>query len=93
MAAGRIDAHPAEDLVLDFGPSIGLWTFRNNSTWLSLHPLSAETFTLANRDGTGRDEILIDFGATYGLWQLSNDTSWSQLHPFSPEDLVPGRFH
>jgi hypothetical protein len=70
-----------------------LWTFRNNTTWMPLHGLSAEAFLLADRDGAGQDEVLIDFGPTYGLWEYANDSTWTQLHGVSPEAVAAGRFH
>jgi hypothetical protein len=60
---------------------------------LPLHGLSAESITLADRDGTGKDDVVIDFGSAYGLWQYANDSAWNQLHLVSPEGVVAGWFN
>jgi hypothetical protein len=88
-----MDGNGRADLVIDFGPACGLWTFRNNTDWTSLHGLTAEGFLVTDRDGTGKDEILVDFGPNYGLWQYANDGGWDQLHSLSPASMVAGRFH
>ncbi|HEY7442338.1 MAG TPA: hypothetical protein VH701_07965, partial [Vicinamibacterales bacterium] len=93
VAAGDIDGNGLADLVMDFGAPYGLWTFRNNTSWVPLHGSSAEGIVLADRDGTGKDAIVIDFGSTYGLWQYANDSTWSAIHPFSPSVMAAGRFH
>jgi len=93
LAAGEIDQTPGVDLVIDFGPTAGIWTLRNNTTWSQLHTLSAETVTLIDRDQSGIDDVIVDFGAPYGVWEYANDSTWSLLHPVSPGRIVAGRFH
>ena len=78
--------------VIDFGRSYGLWLLRNNSSWIQLHPLTAEDTVLADRDGDGTDEIVVDFGAQDGLWQYANHGTWTQLHALSPGVIAAGRF-
>jgi hypothetical protein len=93
IVAGDIDGNGYPDLVADFGPTRGVWTYRNGETWAQLHGLSVESLTVADLDGTGKDEILIDFGATHGLWQYANDSDWSLLHAVSPDSLADAALH
>ena len=79
--------------MLDFGTLNGLWTFRNKAIWQPLHPLSAESIVLGNRDELPGDEIIVDCGPSHGLWEHANDSSWNQLHVVSPKNMVSGQFH
>ena len=83
----------ADDLVIDFGPGLGIWPLWNGATWTYLHGLSSEGLMLADTDGNGLYEVVIDFGADYGVWELVNGSTWQQLHWLSPETMTTGRFH
>ncbi|TGN99739.1 hypothetical protein PN36_34320 [Candidatus Thiomargarita nelsonii] len=78
------------DLIIDFGDTYGLWLKMNNSNWVQLHNLSADSMITANLDGNDQDEIIIDFGETYGIWAWMNNSDWVQLHSLSPESMVTG---
>jgi hypothetical protein len=85
VVAGDIGGTGRADLAIDFGTGIGLWTFRNNTTWMPLNAVSADRLALADRDGNWKDEIIVDVGPTYRVWQYVNDTASSAFHPLSPE--------
>ncbi len=78
------------DVIIDFGDTYGLWLRMNNTNWVQLHNLSAESINAANLDANNQDEIIIDFGAAYGIWLRMNNSSWVKLHSLSPESLVTG---
>jgi len=78
------------DVIIDFGDDNGLWAHMNNSSWVRLHELSADSMVTGDMDGNGQDEVIIDFGASYGLWIRMNNSSWVQLHNLSPESMVTG---
>jgi hypothetical protein len=84
---------PAEDIVLDFGPTNGLWLSMNpaGSTpqWSKLHDLSPTHMAVGDVDGNGSPDIIADF-AGYGVWIWSNNSRWTQLHPLDVADLVVG---
>ncbi len=79
-----------DELIIDFGPGIGLWVRRNDSSWAKLHSLSPEAMATGDMDGNGQDEVIIDFGPGIGLWVRRNDSSWAKLHSLSPEAMVSG---
>jgi hypothetical protein len=79
--------------VVDFGAPYGLWTLRNNATWIPLHGFMAEGIVLGDRDGSGRDDVIIDFGPGKGLWEYRNDSAWYQLHGLNAQTAITGRFH
>jgi hypothetical protein len=93
IAAGNLDGTGADDLVIDFGPGVGIWPLWNGTTWTFLHELSSEDLVLADVDGNGTDEVIIDFGAAYGVWEYVNGSTWQQLHWRSPKTITAGRFH
>jgi hypothetical protein len=79
------------DVVVDFGPSFGIWVWMNNSSWGKLHSLSPESMVTGDLDNNGQDDLIVDFGAPFGLWvRMNNSTPWVKLHPLSPESMVTG---
>ncbi len=48
----------------------------NNSIWISLHSLSADSMITGDLDGNGQDEVIIDFGEPYNFWIRMNNSSW-----------------
>ncbi len=77
-------------MIIDFGPGIGLWVRRNDSSWAKLDSLSPEAMATGDMDGNGQDEVITDFGPGIGLWVRRNDSSWAKLHSLSPEAMVSG---
>jgi len=51
FTAGHIDSNGKADLIIDFGPGIGLWQYANNTTWKALHPSSPTLMATGNVDG------------------------------------------
>jgi bilirubin oxidase len=86
--AANLDANPAEDLVVNFGPTYGTWVYYNNATWTQLHTLSPESMTTADLDGNGISDLVMDFGPAHGIWVYSNNTNWAQIHNISPESIT-----
>jgi hypothetical protein len=84
---------PVEDLVLDFGPTNGLWLSMNpaGSTpqWSKLHDLSPTHMAIGDVDGNGSADVIADFPG-YGVWIWSNNSRWIQLHSLDVADLVVG---
>jgi len=78
------------DVIIDFGPSYGIYVRLNNNSWVSLHSLSAKRMVTGDLDGNVQDEVIIDFGDTYGLWVRMNNSSWVQLHRLSAKSMVTG---
>lgn len=88
LAVGDVTGEGRDELVVDFGPSYGLWIF--NSSWSLLHGLSSQDVVLGDLDGNGRSDVLVDFGPGHGLWLFVNNASWVQVHTFNPEGLAVG---
>jgi len=78
------------DILIDFGPSLGIQAYLNNSSWANVHSLSPESMITGDMDGSGQDEVIIDFGPDYGVWLWMNNSSWVKLHSLSPESMITG---
>jgi hypothetical protein len=42
MATGDMDKSGKDDVIIDFGPGIGIWVRYNDSSWSRLHPTTCE---------------------------------------------------
>ena len=85
-----LDGNGQDEVIIDFGPSLGIWVRRNDSSWFQLHTISAEAMVTGDMDGNGQDEVIIDFGPSFGIWVRLNDSSWFQLHGLSAEAMATG---
>ena len=94
IAAGQLDAGTQADLVVDFGPSVGIWTYFNSAAWSPLHYLSSTALVVADFDGDGRDEIAIGFGEA-GVWRYSATAAspWTFVSAAPASALVASRIH
>jgi len=91
LAAGRFDANAQDDLLIDFGPGVGLWMLKNTSAWTWLHPYSAALTQTGDLNGDLQSEILVDFGAGVGLWEYySASATWRMLTPVRAAQMVTG---
>jgi hypothetical protein len=90
MATGKLDANPADDLVVTF-PGAGVWIWLNDSTWVPLHGLDASIIVTPDLNGNGLDEIVLSFTG-YGVWVRYDNGSWAQLHAQSASRIAAGRF-
>jgi hypothetical protein len=86
--------NPLSEIVLDFGPSVGLWSRYNQGprshqapSWQLLHGLSPSVMTTARLDANASDELIATFPG-YGLWSWSNNTAWVQVHGFDATQIV-----
>lgn len=75
------------DLLVDFGPTYGLWLRQNDASWLQLHGASSRHLASGDVDGNGTSDPLIDFGPSYGLWLLKG-ASWQQIHGLSASSIL-----
>ena len=94
IAAGQLDSGTQADLVVDFGPTYGIWTYFNSAAWSQLHYLSSTGLVVADFDGDGRDEVAIGFGVS-GLWRYSAIAAspWTFINPAAVSALVASRIH
>lgn len=76
------------DLLVDFGPSYGIWLRLNDASWVPLHGTSSRGLASGDVDGDGRSDPLIDFGPAYGLWLWKNNRSWQQIHGTSASAIL-----
>ena len=92
--AVKISSPPAapsrDDLVVDFGPTNGLW-LRNGDTagWTQLHTLSAKNIVTGDLDGNGTDEVIVDFGPQ-GIWIYYNRSNWVLRHLSTANRMAVG---
>ena len=96
MRVGGIVAaasNPLADIVVDFGPSFGVWlrTNQNGSTpqWTQLHGLSPTALASGDIDGNGQSDVIMTFPG-YGVWIWFNNATWRPLHPFDASEIVTG---
>jgi hypothetical protein len=82
---------PRDDLVVDFGPSYGIWLRRGN-VWSQLHSLTSEGLVRV-RSATGTDILAIDFGPGIGVWLWVEHAFWMPLHSLSPTAMVAADFN
>jgi hypothetical protein len=78
----------SNDVVIDFGPGVGIWVWQNNSTWRQLHPASGQNMVTGDLDNNGQAEVIIDFGPGAGIWVWQNNSTWRQLHTLSAMQMV-----
>jgi len=76
------------DVIIDFGPSYGIYARLNNNSWVLLHSSSANSMVTGDLDGNSQDEVIIDFGTPDGILLLMNNSAWVQLHSLSPDSMV-----
>jgi len=91
---GGIVLNFLNDVIIDFGSPYGIWAWMNNSTWVNLHPLSANSMVTGDMDGNrlsnGLDDVIIDFGSPYGIWAWMNNSTWVNLHSLSANSMITG---
>ena len=68
-------ADPVKDLVVNFGPTYGIWVLRQTS-WMQVHGWSAKTIVSGDFDGNGQDDLAIDFFPNAGVWLWMNHSTW-----------------
>jgi hypothetical protein len=90
MAAGDMNRDGRDELIVDFGPSYGIYVLNYTVGWTQLHSVSSEDLAAGDLDGNGQYEVIIDFGPSYGLYIRVNNASWVQAHSVSPEGLAVG---
>jgi hypothetical protein len=88
-ATGDFDGNGRDDLLVNFGPGIGVYAWMNHSTWVFVHSLSPTHMVVADTDNNGRDEAILAF-AGGGVWRWS-DGSWFSVHPANVSRMAVGR--
>jgi hypothetical protein len=94
ISAGQLDAGTQADLVIDFGPSYGIWSYFNSVYWSQVSYLSSTALVVADFDGDGHDEIAIGFPEN-GVWRYSATaaTPWTFLSSQAASALIASRIH
>lgn len=86
----RLTPRTARDLVLDFGPSAGLFTLSPWSTWQRIHMLSPIATAVGDIDGNGADDLVVNFGAGIGIYAWMNHNTWTSLQAATPKVMAIG---
>ena len=87
MIRGDLDGNLVDDLIVDFGSPLGVWSWMNRSAWVQVHGLSPIRMAAGDLDGNGRDEAVLSFDGA-GTWIWWNNSNWSQLHALNPTLMV-----
>jgi len=83
LRASTIPCTPLpNDIAVDFG-SPGLWQFKNNATWLKIHPTSPAAVATGDIDGNGEDDVAAIYAGA-GLWIRYDNGAWIKLHNITP---------
>lgn len=90
LVNGDLDGNQSDDLIVDFGPGVGLWAWMNHATWVWLHGLSPSQMAAADIDGNGVDDLVVDFPG-YGVWVRFNNGGWFRLHAADVTVLAAAR--
>ncbi len=78
------------DLIIDFGPGVGVWMLINNSMWRPLHPFAVDHVLAVDLDQNLDRDLLIDFATPDGMWAFMNGTNWVPFHPDHARNLARG---
>lgn len=89
MASANFDGNVVDDLIIDFGDSLGVWLWMNNTTWVQLHTMSPSLMAVDDLDGNGRDDIVLDFTG-YGVFVRYDDGAWARLLGRDATRIVTG---
>ncbi|MCP4346501.1 MAG: hypothetical protein GY795_13370 [Desulfobacterales bacterium] len=76
---------PSVSLVVDFGPSWGLFGYDENDLWTPLNSNDPDDMVTADIDGDGQDELVVTF-AGMGLY-IWEGTGWSRINDV-PEKMI-----
>lgn len=89
IVRGDLDGNGLDDLVINFGPGVGVYAWMNRATWMFLHPFSPSQMVTGDLDHNGHDDVVAVFPG-YGVWRWS-DGDWSNLHWFDATHLAVGQ--
>lgn len=84
--------NPNADVVVDFGPGAGLWTYYDHNgtpAWQPRQSASPSVLAGGDLDGNGRADIVANFTGL-GLWAFMNDETWVTVHPADVTALAVG---
>ena len=83
------------DLVVDFGPSYGIYAWVNGTGIVAqLHSLSARSITAVDFNNDGKSDLVVDFGPPYGIYAWVNGTGIvAQLHSLSARSITAVDFN
>lgn len=90
MTAADLNGNGIDDLVVNFGPTYGIWIWMDNSTWFNLHNLSPVQIIAGSFDNDPKKDLLIDFGEPYGVHIWFNNSRWERLHALNPDFMTAG---
>jgi sugar lactone lactonase YvrE len=92
IAGGHYTGSFFSELIIDFGPGIGLWhRFQIGAfeSWDQISALTTENIVASDLDSDGVDELIADFGAA-GMW-LYQRNQWTYVHGLNPNSMAMGR--
>ncbi len=90
ITTGDIDGNGKDDLIIDFGNTIGLYIRYDNGSWAKIHTFSPEIMAIGDVDGNGQDDIILGFGDPWGTYIRYNDANWVGLHSSTPKIMATG---
>lgn len=85
LVTGDLDGNGLDDLVVNFGPGVGIYTWMNHATWVAIHNAAPTRMAIGDLDNDGRDDLVVVFPGS-GVWHLSEGT-WRRIHPLDASTL------
>ena len=82
------------DLVADFGPGGGSYSWINGKGWAGiLHPSSAQSITATEFNLDGSPDLVVDFGSGSGIWTWLSGKGFSErIHTLSARHVTAADF-
>lgn len=92
IVTGDLDGTATDELIVDFGPSYGVWVRWNGATWSQLNPASPINMAVGDIDNNGRADAIINF-PNAGVWAYMHGIGFVQLHNGNPSRLLTARLN
>ena len=89
MVTGDLDGNGEDDVIVNFGPGVGVYAWMNHATWMFIHSLSPSQMVTGDLDHDGRDDLVAVFPG-YGVWRWTGGV-WNLIHGLDATQLATGQ--
>lgn len=87
MAIGTLGSSMKDELILNFGPTYGLWQYDQTHGWQQWNPVAPSQVVPVDLNGDGTDELVAAFTG-YGLYAYGSTNGWQQINAVIPEAIM-----
>lgn len=89
MVTGDLDGGGQDDIIVNFGPGVGVYAWMNHAAWTFIHPLSTSQMVTGDLDHDGRDDLVAVFPG-HGVWRWTRGV-WNLVHSLDATELGTGQ--